>query len=88
MTLSKDEIDPKVLSAVHQYFPFTRSAGDSFFHCPNWAKILLYKYYTLKNVKDIIKHFNRGSDQEFNDYDLFPRKVPFMLVDDIDLMPY
>ena len=50
--------------------------------------MLLYKYYTLKNVKDIIKHFNRGSDQEFNDYDLFPQKVPFMLVDDIDLVQY
>jgi hypothetical protein len=62
ITLSKDEIDPKVLLAVHEYFPFSRSAEDSFFHCPNWAKMLLYRYFTLNNVKDIIKHFNRGSD--------------------------
>ena len=47
--------------------------------------MLLYKYYTLNNVKEIIKHFNKGNDQAFNKEDLFYDKVPFMLVDDIDL---
>ena len=70
--ISKDDIESETLYAVSEFFPFARASSESFFHVPNWAKILLFEYFQLKNVKDAIKYLNCGRDREFNEYDLYP----------------
>jgi len=37
--------------AIHKWFPFTQAEASPNFRCPEWAKVLLYQYYSLKDVK-------------------------------------
>jgi hypothetical protein len=35
-----------------------------------------------------VKYINGASDREMNFVDLYPKKVPFMLIDDIDVVAF
>ena len=86
--VSEDKIDPEIEKAVIEFFPFVRAPQESFFYVPNWAKIFLYQFYALSNIKNAIKYLNGANDREMNLVDLYPKKVPFMLIDDIDLISF
>ena len=85
--ISKDDLDPKHEHAVHTFFPFASSESETF-KVPNWTKSLLYQYYSLKNVKKMIKYFNtKGCCVNSNHRMYLPLqgKINSLIIDDIDL---
>ena len=81
----KEQLPSQIYKAVHDFFPFTRASLDSFYYIPDWIKMFLYESFTLKEVKNAIRYNNSGFERE---EDLYKQKVPFVLNDDIYLMPF
>lgn len=74
--------------AVHKWFPFSSAPDDSDLRCPKWAKALLYQYYTLKDVKQMIMLYNLGCDQFSNKKHAHTDKLSQLIIDDIDIQQY
>lgn len=61
-TQDEDNLESKIKNAVEEVFPFSASSV-AIYRCPNWAKALLYQYYTLNSVHEIIKLYNTSLDK-------------------------
>ena len=65
--ISEDEVPEEHVKQINRFFPFTKAENSEHFRVPNWIKSLLYQYYTIKDVKKIIKYFNNGGNIDIDE---------------------
>ena len=76
------------MNKIHEFFPFSRAPITSNLYCPNWAKELLYKKFTLADVPNMVKYFNKGGELSFNEEHMHSWKVPTLILEDLTLQAY
>lgn len=88
ITVQPDKLDDRVIRAVENLFPFTRSSAKKTLTCPNWAKSLLYKFNTLEEVEKMIKYFNMGGESRKERDHPHDQKISYLLIQDVFLQGF